>query len=79
MTLKADIDLLAFLKAVQQCQKDVYLETTEGDRLNLKSALSQYLFVVLARRQKDLLAGCSVSYCDEDFKYLQNYIAREVG
>lgn len=79
MTLKADIDLLAFLKAVQQCQKDVYLETAEGDRLNLKSALSQYLFVVLARRQKNLLVSCSISYCSEDFKYLRSYLTREAG
>lgn len=37
------IDLDKFLKAVDACKGDVYLETDEGDVLNLKSKLCQII------------------------------------
>ena len=36
-------DVDAFFKAVDQCKGRVELVTGEGDRLNLKSKLSQYV------------------------------------
>lgn len=44
MSLKPGINLQAFMRAVRQCSGDVLFETEEGDRLNLKSALSQFVF-----------------------------------
>lgn len=44
MKLKPGIDYAAFLKTVQLCSTDVYFETNQGDCLNLKSALSQFVF-----------------------------------
>ena len=32
-----------FLETVNKCSGDVYLDTTEGDHLNLKSKLTQYV------------------------------------
>lgn len=38
-----DIDFNEFIKAVDSCKGDVYLETDEGDVLNLKSKLCQIM------------------------------------
>ncbi|CUH97032.1 hypothetical protein P22_3158 [Propionispora sp. 2/2-37] len=39
-------DVNAFMKAVDTCQGKVELVTAEGDRLNLKSKLCQYISMV---------------------------------
>lgn len=38
-----EVNFSDFLKAVDSCKGDVYLETEEGDVLNLKSRLCQIL------------------------------------
>lgn len=48
MKLKPQADLAAFLDAVGQCRSDVHFNTAEGDSLNLRSVLSQYVFAALA-------------------------------
>lgn len=37
-----DIDVQAFIEAIDKCKGNVYLETEEGDCLNLKSKLCQF-------------------------------------
>lgn len=39
MKLKSNITLAQVLDIVQKCQGDVYLSTSAGDEINLKSAL----------------------------------------
>lgn len=39
------IDFQKFMEAIDQCVGNVYLITPDGDRLNLKSKLSQFLGV----------------------------------
>ena len=38
-----NVDFDDFIKAVDECKGDVYLETKDGDVLNLKSKLCQML------------------------------------
>ena len=38
-----DIDVSAFLNVLDSCEGNVYLVTREGDKLNLRSRLSQLL------------------------------------
>ena len=38
-----NIDFEDFIKAIDSCKGDVYLETAEGDVLNLKSKLCQMI------------------------------------
>lgn len=38
-----NIDFEDFIKAIDECKGDVFLETKDGDVLNLKSKLSQML------------------------------------
>ena len=37
------IDLKKFLEDVKKCKNEVFFETTEGDKLALHSALSQFI------------------------------------
>lgn len=46
--LKPGILMPAFLHAVDSCPDEVIFETPEGDKLNLKSQLSKYLFLTVA-------------------------------
>lgn len=43
MKLRNIDELNGFLNAVDKCKKDVYLMSTEGDKLNLKSLFSRYI------------------------------------
>lgn len=73
MKLKKDINLVDFLEQVQKCKHDVYMETVEEDKLNLKSVLSQYLFVVLVE-QKDVWNHSRISCEEEDRELLADYL-----
>lgn len=44
LVLKDNINHSAFLHAVMRCKGDILFATQEGDILNLKSALSQFVF-----------------------------------
>ena len=36
-------DVKGFFDTIDKCRKNVYVVTTEGDRLNLKSKITQYI------------------------------------
>ena len=48
MHINPNINILNFLKQVQKCSAEVLFETSEGDRIALKSTLSQYIFFTIA-------------------------------
>ncbi len=50
-----NIDFDHFLKAIDSCKGDVYLETVDGDILNLKSKLCQMIGI------STILSNCEVS------------------
>ena len=66
MRLKENIDLAQFLMAVSTCKGEVSFTTAEGDVLNLKSALSRYVFVVAMRHPELLENGQVVCETAED-------------
>lgn len=70
MKISADIDLAAFLTAVQNCRGEVLFCTSEGDKLNLKSTLSTYLFAAMAGNTSLLESGCVRCQFSEDEKRL---------
>lgn len=45
MDIKGIINLKEFFKAVLQCQGEVELITGDGDKLNLRSTLCQYIAI----------------------------------
>ncbi len=74
MVLKKGIDYKGFFTNINMCEKDVWLLTEQGDKLNLKSTLSQYVFIVL----RDEVGINGIVYCDEasDYKYIYKYLAK---
>lgn len=48
MKLRPNIDYTAFLLKARECKGNVFFCTDAGDRLNLKSMLSEYVFLTAA-------------------------------
>lgn len=79
MKLTKNADLAAFLRAVNGCTGDVFFSTEQGDHLNLKSMLSQYVFSVASGDQTLLLRG-EVSCTDKrDRGLLQPFLCAGRG
>ena len=72
--LNENTDLFSFLSAVKQCRQDVLFKTAEGDVLNLKSTLSQYLFAAISDKAS-LLENSTICCAKEDAKKLKLYCA----
>lgn len=69
MQLKKGIDLSSFLLEVKKCDGEVLFETEQGDSLNLKSILSQYLFSVITADTNFLIQGQII--CTDEIDYLK--------
>lgn len=74
MKLKEYIDLIDFLSAVANCHGDVWFETPDGDRLNLKSELCKYLFATISN--DDSIVGNAFIRCNDesDYQLIADYI-----
>lgn len=73
MRLNPNVNVPAFLQAVQSCKGEVCFVTQEGDILNLKSTLSQFVFTaVVAGKLQDLEGRVSVQD-PQDAILLRNY------
>ena len=66
-----------FFEAVNACRGHVELLTSEGDRLNLKSTLCQYI-ALTQMFQDGRVEGVELSLIDpEDFKLLMEFLVTE--
>ena len=74
MKLKENADLIGFIKTIKKCRQDVFFCTAEGDRFNLKSTLTQYLFSTLPGNGEFLQSG-NIE-CGElaDYQMLETYL-----
>lgn len=77
MKLKSNVNMLAFLEEVKKCDGEVCFESTEGDILNLKSLLSQYLFAALSRRTDLLSLGGITCTQPNDYEKLMPYLVKQ--
>lgn len=77
MKLAKNADLAAFLRTVNGCSGEVFFSTDQGDHLNLKSMLSQYLFSVAAGDHALLLKGEVSCENEGDCAILLPYFAAE--
>ena len=77
MKIRDNIDYVAFLQTVRSCAGQVFFCTTDGDKLNLKSMLSEYIFITVAM-SSDLIQGGIVN-CDipEDYTRLSEYLRED--
>ncbi len=74
MHINPNINILNFLKQVQKCNGEVLFETSEGDRIALKSTLSQYIFFTIVSNPELLQSGTIRFEQDEDIKLLKNFL-----
>lgn len=74
MKLKPGTNIPDFLLAVQNCRGDVYFTTPEGDKLNLKSMLSQFVFAAVIAGQLGDLQGEIEMQDSSDLAALQGYL-----
>ncbi len=74
MHINPNINILNFLKQVQKCSAEVLFETSEDDRIALKSTLSQYIFFTIASNPELLQNGTIRFEQDEDIKLLENFL-----
>ena len=58
------IDLKQFLEDVRKCEHEVYFESTEGDKLALRSSLSQFILFSICNKP-ELLKGAVIRICGE--------------
>lgn len=74
MKLKPKIDLVDFLNSVQDCKNDVYFNSADGDQLNLKSLLSQYIFTSVKDNHQLIKTGEIVCKNEQDCELLCKYL-----
>lgn len=73
MKLKPNVNVPDFLQAVQTCVSEVFFITPEGDRLNLKSVLSQFIFAAVIAGRLQTLDGCITAQNPQDESLLRQY------
>lgn len=74
MHLQPDCDISAFIANVKKCDGDVFFRTSEGDSLNLKSMLSQYLFASISGNTDFLAEGRVICSTESDYGKLAGYL-----
>lgn len=73
MKIKPNINVPAFLQAVQTCTGEINFITSEGDNLNLKSSLSQFIFAAVIAGKLHSLNGSIVVQNPDDVEKLCDY------
>ena len=74
MKIKSIINVEKFFEVVDSCEGKVELVTGEGDRLNLKSKLSQYVSLANIFSNGEIPELEIVAYEKEDIDKLMDYM-----
>ena len=74
MRLKETIDVVAFIDAAKQCSGAVFLQTTEGNIINLKSLLSQYVLMAMMYNPDLLINAQVICMQEEDYRKLEEFV-----
>ena len=72
--MKSNTYLPAFYSQVEACTKDVYFVTNEGNRINLKSMMSQIFFLTTFAHTKEASKGFIYCQNQSDYELLANYL-----
>lgn len=73
MRLKKDVDIMEFIKGIKTCKGDVFFESPE-DKIDLKSVLSQYVFISILNNKKLMESGGIRCENPEDFGFLEPFL-----
>ena len=79
MKLKNIKDVEGLFKVIDACEGKVELVTEEGDRLNLKSRLSQYVALVNVFADVKIGELELVAYEDGDVAKIAQFVFRDAG
>lgn len=74
MHIKTNINIVNFLEQVQKCGAEVLFETPEGDRIALKSTLSQYIFCTIVSNPELLQSGTVRFEQETDKEFLKDFL-----
>lgn len=77
MKIKKIKNIESFLNVVNNCSGDVYLDTVDGDHLNLKSKLTQYIALSNVFGGDVNLGEMSITANDEDIIKIAEYLVNE--
>lgn len=76
MKLKTTISIVNFLKDVQRCRGDVFFRTADGEMLNLKAQLANYVFLAMVSAEDLSLIRIGEILCErtQDYALLEQYL-----
>lgn len=74
MNLREDFNITDFMEAAKSCTGDVFFHSVEGDIINLKSLLSQYVLASIACRPGLFKNARVVCTQDEDYAKLADFL-----
>ena len=77
MKIKRIKNIDNFMRVVNECKGDVFLNTSEGDCLNLKSKLTQYVALAKIFRDNVNLGELTIQADYEDIMKLAEYLVNE--
>ena len=73
--LKENIDFAEFLGKIEECRGDILFCTREGDRLNLSSSISRFVFSAANFHRELIREGEIICTCKEDTEILGKFLA----
>ena len=74
MKIRKNINVEVFLSSVRKCEGNVYFKTIEGDQLNLKSLLSQYILVSIINNKELMENGVVECSRESDVALLEPFL-----
>lgn len=74
MKLKKGVNINDLFETARKCGGDVFLQTKEGDILNLKSLLSRYAVMSIMGNRHLLESAQVVCVQEEDYKNLTEFL-----
>ena len=74
MRVRKNADIFQLLKDIENCSGDVFFVSEKGDRLDLKSVLSRYIFSVAVNQEKMRESGEIICERAEDYSSLSGYL-----
>lgn len=73
MELKENIDYPAFWKTVRSCESDVIFITKDGDNLNLRSTICQFILTVYLSNGNHSFRGQIQCRSEKDARLLKDF------
>ena len=73
MKINTTADFSDISENLSHCTGDVYFDTKEGDHLNLKSSLSQLIFLEVILKKADELKAEIICENEADYQLLSKY------